>query len=50
MRTATTKSVGEARTALDAPAGPTGGSAFARRLGRSDVVERGATTADRGTL
>ena len=48
MRTATTKSVGEARTALDAPAGPTGGSALARRLRRSDVVEPEASTADRG--
>jgi len=48
MRTATTKSIGDARTAFDAPAGPTTGSALARRLDRSDAVERGATTANWG--
>jgi len=48
MRTATTKLVGDARTAFDASPGPTSGSALARRLDRSDVVEPGATTANWG--
>jgi len=48
MRTAKTKSVGHARTAFDASAGPTTGSALARRLDRSDVIERLAATANWG--
>jgi len=48
MRTAKTKSLGDGRAAFDASADPTSGSALARRLDRSDVVEPRVTTANRG--